>query len=124
MVIHPGEKAQSKETIICFAYEKDLIQIYDFYCARYENITYKEFLNLGINDVIRKLQSIPETEPLYEIIKSRVVNLGKIKNKDERDHWGDLKDANKIPDIYLPNQELNTKLNKKIGGIKDGKKFL
>lgn len=126
MGIYPVNQAQnkSKETIICFAYDKDLIQIYDFYCARYQNITYKEFLDLGITDIQRKLQSIPENEPLFEIIKSRVINIGKIKDKNERNHWRSLKEANKIPDIYIPNQELDTNLNKKLGGIKDGKRFM
>lgn len=126
MVIYPVEQAQSKpkETIICFAYDRDLIQMYDFYCARYENITYKEFLDLGINDLQRKLQSVPESEPLFEIIKSRVINLGKIKDKNERKHWRELKEANKIPDIFIPNQELDINLNKKLGGLKDGKRFM
>lgn len=126
MVIYPVEKAQSKsrETIICFAYDRDLIQIYDFYCARYENITYKEFLDLGISDIQRKLQSIPESEPLFEIIKSRVINIGKIKDKNERKHWRELKEANKIPDIYIPSDELDINLNKKLGGLKDGKRFM
>lgn len=112
------------ETILCFAYDKDLIHIYDFYCARYENITYKEFLNLGISEITRKLMSIPETEPLYEIIKARVINIGKIKDKNERKHWRELKEAHKIPDIYIPSQELDINLNKKLGGLRDGKRFM
>lgn len=71
-----------------------------------------------------KIASIPETEPLYEIIKSRVINTRTIKNKEERKHWQNLKEANKIPDIYIPNQELDMNLNKKLGGIRDGKKFM
>lgn len=71
-----------------------------------------------------KIASIPETEPLYEIIKSRVINPRTIKNKEERKHWQNLKEANKIPDIYIPNQELDMNLNKKLGGIRDGKKFM
>lgn len=71
-----------------------------------------------------KIASIPETEPLYEIIKSRVINPRAIKNKEERKHWQDLKEANQIPDIYIPNQELDMNLNKKLGGIRDGKKFM
>ena len=126
MVIYPVEKAQNRtrETILCFAYDKDLIQIYDFYCARYQNITYKEFLNLGISEVQRKLASIPENEPLFTILKSRVINLSKIKDKNERKHWEELKRENKIPDIYIPNQELDMNLKNKLGGLKNGKKFI
>lgn len=71
-----------------------------------------------------KIASIPENEPLYEIVKSRVINPRTIKNKEERKHWQNLKEANKIPDIYIPNQELDMNLNKKLGGIRDGKKFM
>lgn len=128
MVIYPVKQTQnrSKETVLCFAYDKDLIQIYDFYCARYQNITFKEFLNLGITDIQRKLASIPENEPLFEIIKSRVININSIssKNKEERKKWRELKEANKIPDIYIPNEELDININKKLGGIKDGKRFM
>lgn len=112
------------ETLLCYGYEKDLIQIYDFYCARYENITYEEFLNKGISEIHRKLMSIPENEPLFNILKSRVINTAKIKNKDERHYWEKLKYENRIPDIYKPNQELDMNLNKKLGGIKDGKRFM
>lgn len=108
---------------MCYAYKKDLVQIYDFYCARYQNISYKEFLDLGINEIMMKLESIPETEPLYTILKSRVVNLAKIKDKEERKHWRELKKINKIPDIYLRDEELDIKLNQKLGGINDGKRF-
>lgn len=126
MVIYPVEQAQNKvsETILCFAYDKDLIQIYDFYCARYQNITFKEFLDLGINEVQRKIASIPENEPLFTILKSRVINLAKIKDKNERKHWEELKRENKIPDIYIPNQELDKNLRSKLGGLKDGKRFM
>lgn len=133
MVRHPYQstvendyqkKHKTNQTIICYGYEKDLIQIYDFYCARYKNISYKDFLNLGISELQMKIASIPETEPLYEIIKSRVINPRAIKNKEERKHWQDLKEANQIPDIYIPNQELDMNLNKKLGGIRDGKKFM
>ena len=112
------------ETVMCYGYEKDLIQVYDFYCARYENITFSEFLNKGITEIQMKLMSIPEDEPLFTVIKSRVINPAKIKNKEERKHWRELKEANKIPDIYIPNQELDIKLNQKIGGLKDGKRFM
>ena len=75
---HPHKK--SNVTPLCFAYEKDFEQIYAFYCARYENIASTEFLKLGITDFMMKLNSIPETEPLYNIIKSRVINPAIIKD--------------------------------------------
>lgn len=98
--------------------------MFDFYCARYENISFNEFLNLGISEVQRKLKSIPETEPLFTILKSRVINPGKIKDKSERKYWLELKERNRIPEIYIPNQELDFKLNQKLGGVKDGKRFM
>lgn len=123
MVIYPDNKPIEHKTIICFAYNKDLIQVYDFYCARYQNISYDEFLKLGINEVMMKMESIPESEPLYTILKSRVINLAKIKDKNERKHWRELKEINKIPDIYLPNEELDINMNKKLGGL-NGKRFI
>ena len=39
----------------------------------------KEFLDLGFSDFKRKLGSIPESEPLYKILKSRSIDLSKIK---------------------------------------------
>lgn len=112
------------DTVLCYAYDKDLVQVYDFYCARYENITFEEFLNKGITEVQMKIASIPESEPLFTILKSRIVNLAKIKDKYERKHWRELKEANKIPDIYIPNQELDINLNRKLGGLKNGKRFM
>lgn len=123
MVIYPDNKPIEHKTIICFAYSKDLIQVYDFYCARYQNISYNEFLKLGINEVMMKMESIPENEPLYTILKSRVINLAKIKDKNERKHWRELKEINKIPDIYLPNEELDINMNNKLGGL-NGKRFI
>ena len=113
---------RTNETIISFAYESDLIQIYDFYCARYENISWERFMDLGINELSKKMASIPESEPLHQIIKSRTINVGKIKDKEERKYWRELKEINRIPDIYIPNQELDNILNKKLGGIKNGNK--
>ena len=127
MVTYPVEntieKHHSNGTILCYAYENDLIQVYDFYCARYENITFDEFLNKGITDIQRKLMSIPESEPLFTILKSRIINVNKIKNKDERKYWQELKDINKIPDIYIPDDELDLNISKKIGGF-NGKRFM
>ena len=74
-------------------------------------MTYKEFLKLGISDVIRKLGSIPENEPLFTILNSRAINTGEIKNKDERKHWEKLKQSNAIPKQYLSNKEIMINLN-------------
>lgn len=70
-----------------------------------------------------KLNSIPESEPLYTIIKSRVVNLSKIKDKNERKYWRELKRDNTIPDIYLGISEINEKIKKEVKGDKNGNKF-
>lgn len=78
---------------------------------------------MGISEVMMKMESIPESEPLYTILKSRVVNLAKIKDKNERKHWRELKEINKIPDIYLPNEELDINMNNKLGGL-NGKRFI
>lgn len=117
---HPQKKKNNK-TSLCFAYDSDLEQMYAFYCARYENITYKDFLDLGITDFMMKLNSIPESEPLYNIIKSRVINISNIKDKNESAYWEKQKQTNKIPDIYLSNKELDMNLKemfKNVGGIK------
>ena len=116
---HPQEK--NNTTPICFAYDKDLEQLYAFYCARYENIRYKEFLKLGITEFMMKLNSIPESEPIFNIIKSRVIKISTIKDKEERKYWRKQKQINKIPDIYLSNEELDMNMKemfKKVGGIK------
>lgn len=99
------------KTIFCWAYPEDIDQAYAFYCARYENITWEEFLQLGFFEVKKKLGSIPESEPLYKIIKSRSINVAKIKNKDERKYWQELKKINEIPQIYLPIEEIDQRLN-------------
>ena len=96
-------------------------QLYDFYCSRYENMRYEEFLNLGYEEFSIKLESIPESEPLYTIIKSRSINLAKIKDKEERKYWRELKRINAIPDIYISNEELDQRLKdnlrSNVGGI-------
>ena len=86
-------------------------QAYSFYCARYENISYEEFMNLGFFEVKKKMASIPESEPLYKIIKSRTIDLAKIKDKEERKYWKELKRINEIPQIYLPIEEIDKRLN-------------
>lgn len=68
-----------------------------------------------------KLDSIPESEPIFNIIKSRVIKLSTIKDKEERKYWRKQKKINKIPDIYLSNDELDMNMKemfKKVGGIK------
>lgn len=103
--------------VICFAYEEDLDQLYDFYCARYENIKFDDFLKLGYEEFSKKLKSIPKTEPLYDIIKSRTIDLSKIKNKEEKKYWRELKKINAIPDEYKTEQELEYQLRKSMKGI-------
>ncbi len=100
--------------IICYGYDNDLEQMYAFYCARYENISYDKFLKLGIEEFSMKLNSIPKDEPLYEIIKSRTINIGKIKDKEERKYWRELKRINKIPDIYKSNEEIENELKSEL----------
>lgn len=68
-------------------------------------------MQLGFFEVKKKLSSIPESEPLYKIIKSRTIDTAKIKNKDERKYWQELKKINEIPQIYLPLEEIDRKLN-------------
>lgn len=113
----------SNKTLLSFAYEKDLIQMYDFYCARYENISWEDFMELGINEFTKKIMSIPENEPLHTIIKSRSINIAKIKDKNEKKYWQELKRLNEIPDIYIPNEELDIDVSKKLGGLINGNKF-
>lgn len=130
MVKHPVNKiekfynkkrSKNTETYICYAYDKDLTQIYDFYCARYTNITYKEFLSLGINELNRKLESIPESEPLHTIIKARTINIAKLKDKEEKKYWRNMKEIHKIPSIYLTDNELDNKIKSEIGGLKNAR---
>ena len=103
--------------VICLPY--DLLNIYAFFCSRYGNITYKDFLKMGYEEFSAKLNSIPKDEPLFEIIKSRVIKLDSIKDKEERKYWRELKNANRIPDIYKSNEmvlgEIRSKLNGKRG---------
>lgn len=105
---------KKSKTSFSFAYPGDLDQAYAFYCARYENITYKEFLDLGITDFMRKFASIPESEPLFTILKSRTINLNKIKDKEEKKYWSELKRVNRIPDEYIPIDEIFENLKGKV----------
>lgn len=77
-------------------------------------MSFNEFLKLGYEEFTKKLGSIPEQEPLYTIIKSRVINIDSIKDKEERKYWRELKRIHKIPDIYLPNETIVNNLQKMI----------
>lgn len=67
----------------------------------------------------RKISNIPENEPLYNRIKSRVIRIHEIKDKEMRKFWLDQKEAYKIPQIYLSTQELDLKLKEELkNGIK------
>lgn len=59
-----------------------------------------------------KFNSIPESEPIFNILKSRSMNIGEIKDKEERKYWQKIKNANKIPDLYLSNEEIMSNLTK------------
>lgn len=78
---------------------------------------------MGYEDFGMCMGSIPEDEPLFTIIKSRVVNTGKIKDKGERKYWEEQRRLNKIPDQYLAKKEINKNIERKIklGGIANGK---
>ena len=107
------KKKNSNKTIFCFAYQEDLDQAYAFYCSRYENISYEDFLQLGFFEFKKKLGSIPKDEPLYDIIKSRTIELGKIKDKEERKYWRELKRINQIPQIFISTDEIYRELKTK-----------
>jgi len=112
---------KSNKMTICYAYPEDLEQMYAFYCARYENISFENFMKLGYREFSMKLNSLPKTEPFYDIVKSRTINLSKIKDKEERRYWRELSQINAIPSIYKSNQELDSELRQtlktnKIGG--------
>lgn len=98
--------------------------IYGFFAARYHVKSFEELLNMGYEDFEMKMTSIPESEPIFNVIKSRAIKLEKIKDKDERRYWREMKDANKIPAIYLPTKELNAEVENKVknGGIGKWKK--
>lgn len=85
---------------------------YAFYCARYENITFQEFRDLPLTDFSRKFHSIPESEPLYTVIKSRTIDISKIKDKEEKKYWSKLRRINEIPSEYLSVDEVMFELSK------------
>lgn len=67
----------------------------------------------------RKISDIPEKEPLYNRIKSRVIRVNEIKDKELRKFWQEQREAYKIPQIYLSTQELDLKLKEELNnGIK------
>lgn len=111
---------KSNKMTICFAYPEDLEQMYAFYCARYENISLEDFMKLGYKEFMMKLNSLPETEPFYKIIKSRTINISRIKDKEERRYWRELSQINAIPSIYKSNNELNAELRQNIKNNKFG----
>lgn len=108
---------KNNKTIITFAYDKDLEQIYAFYCSRYKDISFKDFMQLGMIETQMKLNSIPESEPLYIIIKSRTINIGAIKDKEERKYWRELRHINKIPDIYISTDEIYDNLKSQVKNV-------
>ena len=117
-----NNNVRTRNKIFCFAYQDDLDQAYAFYCSRYQNITWEEFLNLGFFEFKKKLSSIPKSEPLYDIIKSRTIDLSKIKNKEEKKYWKELKRINQIPQIFIRTEDIYKDLkykmkdNKYLGG--------
>ena len=115
------EKGGSSSTQFCFAYYKDIEMAYSFWCSRYENISFKDFMNIGLNEFNIKIANIPEGEPLYKVMQARGINTGTIKDKEERKYWEKMKRENKIPDVYLPEKKTDLDLInkiKKIGVIK------
>ena len=75
-------------------------------------MSFEEFLKLGITDFMRKFQSIPESEPLYTILKSRTIDTNTIKDKEERKYWNKLKRLNAIPSEYISTREIMLDLTK------------
>lgn len=67
----------------------------------------------------RKISNIPENEPLYNRIKSRVMKINEIKDKDMRKFWQEQRAAYRIPQIYLSSEELDQNLKEELkNGIK------
>lgn len=69
-------------------------------------------MKLGITDFAKKFKSIPESEPLYIILKSRTIDTSKIKDKDEKKYWNRLKRINQIPSEYISTREIMLDLKK------------
>jgi len=107
--------------LICLPY--DNTKIYPFWCSRYENIKYEEYLKIGYEEFMMKLNSVPKDEPLYEMFKARAININKIKDKEEKKYWRELKKAYAIPDEYKPIEILNKELKEQVktGVMNNGK---
>lgn len=69
-------------------------------------------MELGLSDFMKKFESIPESEPLFTVLKARTINTSKIKDKEERKYWNKLKKINAIPSEYLSTQEIMLDLKK------------
>lgn len=110
----PGKRHKQ---VINVAYDFD--NLYAFWCGRYKDISIEEFENVGLSEFNIKINSIPESEPLYTIVKSRTIKPESIKDKEERKYWRELKRLNKIPDEYLSIEEIYG--NIKVGGLNDFK---
>lgn len=63
-------------------------------------------MKMGITDFTRKFKSIPESEPLFTILKSRTINTNQIKDKSEKKYWNKLKRINQIPSEYISTKEI------------------
>lgn len=102
--------------LICLPH--DLKDIYPFWCRNYGDIKFDDLLTLGYEEFSMKLNSIPKDEPLYDIIKSRAINVDTIKDKEQRKYWRELQNANKIPDIYVSTATIRNELKKEINRTK------
>lgn len=107
--------------LICLPH--DLPQIYAFWCRNYGNIKFDDLLTLGYEEFVMKINSIPKDEPLYDIIKSRAMNVDTIKDKEQKKYWRELKRNNSIPSIYVPTYMIKDELRKNVskGGYVNGK---
>lgn len=98
--------------------------IYAFFCKNYGNISYNDLMKMGYDEFNAKLNYIADNEPLFLIFKSRSINISKIKDKEEKKYWREMKRINAVPDIYKTNEELEHKLKlnmEDLGGIKNAK---
>ena len=102
--------------LICLPH--DIKAIYPFWCRNYGNIKFDDLLTLGYEEFSMKLNSIPKDEPLYEIIKSRAINVDTIKDKEQKKYWRELQHNNRIPDIYIPTNTIRNELKKEISKVK------
>ena len=71
-------------------------------------------MKLPLGDFDKKIKSIPEDEPLYKVMKSRVINVNSIKDKEEKKYWQKMKAENRIPDVYLPRSYVLKQLKKEM----------